>query len=137
VVVATRSGNTSKPDKGWSAWEKPAQPAKAGGGAQVGRVVSPPGRYLQYRVSWAGGREGVPPCLCLGDGSPRKSDRFGGACRAPAAGTGRRGGLPPRGSHTTVRTGRYTAVHAAHASLLCSWSRLTRPFSCSSLGVTA
>jgi hypothetical protein len=54
LVLETRSGNTSKPDRGWSAWQKPGAPSRGSGGATVARVASPPGRYLQYRVSWNG-----------------------------------------------------------------------------------
>jgi hypothetical protein len=54
VAVETRSGNTAKPGKGWSAWEKVAGPAKGGGDSTLGRIASPPGRYLQWRVSFSG-----------------------------------------------------------------------------------
>lgn len=40
---------------------------------------------------------------------------------------GSRGASPPPSSHTTVRTGPYTAVPAVHASLRCSSRRLTSP----------
>jgi hypothetical protein len=53
VSMETRSGNTAKPDKGWSSWDKVASPARTIGDATVGRVTSPPGRYLQYRASFA------------------------------------------------------------------------------------
>jgi outer membrane protein assembly factor BamB len=54
VGVETRSGNTAKPDKGWSGWEKLAAPVRGASDATIGRVASPPGRYLQYRVVFAG-----------------------------------------------------------------------------------
>jgi len=54
VDVATRSGNTADPGMGWSAWQKPAKAKPAGGGSHAGRVASPPGRYLQVRVTFNG-----------------------------------------------------------------------------------
>jgi hypothetical protein len=51
LTLETRSGNTTKPDMGWSAWQKLGKVNKAGGDAQVGSVGSPQGRYLQYRVA--------------------------------------------------------------------------------------
>jgi hypothetical protein len=44
VVLETRSGNTAKPDAGWSAWQKLAS----------GAIASPAGRYLQFRVAFGG-----------------------------------------------------------------------------------
>lgn len=55
VMLETRSGNTSKPDRGWSAWEKPVEMRDAPGGGKIARIASPVGRYLQYRVRWNGG----------------------------------------------------------------------------------
>lgn len=49
--VETRSGNTAKPGVGWSAWAAPGKQATAGGGTTGGGIASPPGRYLQFRVS--------------------------------------------------------------------------------------
>jgi outer membrane protein assembly factor BamB len=54
VTVETRSGNTAKPGKGWSAWQKLGKPAKAPGDSMVGRIASPTGRFVQYRVQFAG-----------------------------------------------------------------------------------
>ncbi|HEX2660862.1 MAG TPA: hypothetical protein VHU40_21420, partial [Polyangia bacterium] len=52
VTFETRSGNTAKPDAGWSAWQPTASKATdANGGA--GAVVSPPARYLQYQARLA------------------------------------------------------------------------------------
>src|SRR5262249_20850541 len=50
----TRSGNTAKPSKGWSSWEKLGAPEKAAGDALAAKVASPPARYFQYRASFAG-----------------------------------------------------------------------------------
>ncbi len=50
VTIETRSGNTAKPGKGWSGWERLAGVAKAGGDSQTGRIASPPGRYLEFRA---------------------------------------------------------------------------------------
>ena len=52
IKVESRSGNTAKPGSGWSAWQPPSSIAKMGGGADGGKVASPPGRYLQFRVSF-------------------------------------------------------------------------------------
>jgi hypothetical protein len=54
IAVETRSGNTAKPGKGWSEWEKLASPAKGASDATVGKVASPTGRYLQWRAAFAG-----------------------------------------------------------------------------------
>jgi sugar lactone lactonase YvrE len=54
ITVQTRSGNTSKPDKTWSAWQ-PLGASKRDDGA-VGHVPSPDGRYLQARVNFGGAR---------------------------------------------------------------------------------
>jgi len=51
VVVETRTGNTAKPDVGWSAWAAPTKLAPGGGDATGGPIASPPGRYLQFRVA--------------------------------------------------------------------------------------
>ena len=49
--IETRSGNTAKPGVGWSEWQVPTQAGKLGGGAEGGKIASPAGRYLQFRVS--------------------------------------------------------------------------------------
>ncbi|MCL2700835.1 MAG: hypothetical protein FWE88_03980 [Phycisphaerae bacterium] len=50
VTVSTRTGNTAEPDdKTWSEWSAPAE-AKAG----FMKVASPAGRFLQYRLTFAG-----------------------------------------------------------------------------------
>lgn len=51
LTVETRSGNTAKPGVGWSTWAAPASVKTAGGGTSGGAIASPPGRYLQFRVS--------------------------------------------------------------------------------------
>lgn len=51
VKLETRSGNTVKPGVGWSEWHAPAQVGRQGGGASGGKIQSPPGRYLQWRVA--------------------------------------------------------------------------------------
>ncbi|HEX2658433.1 MAG TPA: hypothetical protein VHU40_09180, partial [Polyangia bacterium] len=52
VTFETRSGNTAKPDAGWSAWQPTASKATDANGA-AGAVVSPPARYLQYQARLA------------------------------------------------------------------------------------
>jgi sugar lactone lactonase YvrE len=54
LVIETRSGNTAKPDKGWSGWEKVTAPKRGGGDTTTALVPSPTGRYLQYRVRFEG-----------------------------------------------------------------------------------
>ncbi len=51
VKLETRSGNTAKPGVGWSEWVVPQQIGKLGGGNEGGKIASPPGRYLQFRVA--------------------------------------------------------------------------------------
>jgi outer membrane protein assembly factor BamB len=49
--VATRSGNTAKPDATWSAFSELDHPRATGDGG-VGLVGSPSARYVQYRLSF-------------------------------------------------------------------------------------
>lgn len=49
--VETRTGNTAKPDVGWSTWAAPGKVTSVGGGQSGGAIASPPGRYLQFRVT--------------------------------------------------------------------------------------
>ena len=51
VKIETRSGNTAKPGVGWSDWQTPQQIARIGGGGEGGKIASPSGRYLQFRVA--------------------------------------------------------------------------------------
>jgi hypothetical protein len=53
ATFETRSGNTAKPDAGWSAWKVLAgiRPSPSGGAGHVG---SPSARYVQYRATLAG-----------------------------------------------------------------------------------
>jgi hypothetical protein len=51
VKLETRSGNTAKPGVGWSEWQAPGQVGKLGGGTDGGKIASPGGRYLQFRVA--------------------------------------------------------------------------------------
>jgi outer membrane protein assembly factor BamB len=51
VKLETRSGNTAKPGVGWSDWQAPSQIAKTGGGSESGKIASPVGRYLQFRIA--------------------------------------------------------------------------------------
>ena len=51
VKLETRSGNTAKPGVGWSEWQAPTTLGKLGGGNEGGKIASPPGRYLQFRVA--------------------------------------------------------------------------------------
>jgi hypothetical protein len=51
VKLETRSGNTAKPGVGWSEWQSLGQTGKLGGGTEGGKIASPAGRYLQFRVA--------------------------------------------------------------------------------------
>ncbi|HEX7843435.1 MAG TPA: hypothetical protein VF469_38445 [Kofleriaceae bacterium] len=51
VKLETRSGNTAKPGVGWSEWAQAMQIGKLGGGNEGGKIASPAGRYLQFRVA--------------------------------------------------------------------------------------
>lgn len=57
VTVATRSGNREKPDETWSEW---SGEMKDGAGS---RVESPPGRFIQYRVSLSSSERMVSPMV--------------------------------------------------------------------------
>jgi hypothetical protein len=51
LSVQTRSGNTAKPDRTWSAWQSPARTDKLPDGG-TGKVASPESRYLQIKVGF-------------------------------------------------------------------------------------
>jgi len=51
IKLETRSGNTAKPGVGWSEWQAPGQISRLGGGNEGGKIASPVGRYLQFRVA--------------------------------------------------------------------------------------
>jgi hypothetical protein len=51
LTLETRSGNTAKPDVGWSTWAAPTKISAIGGGQSGGTITSPSGRYLQFRAS--------------------------------------------------------------------------------------
>jgi hypothetical protein len=52
LEVETRSGNTAQPGPGWSEWAEPGSIGKLGGGTTGGKIGSPSGRYLQFRVAF-------------------------------------------------------------------------------------
>jgi hypothetical protein len=54
LTLASRTGNTSKPDKTWSKWRE-TKPLTSG----LLRLASPSGRYLQARMTWPPSRAGV------------------------------------------------------------------------------
>jgi hypothetical protein len=51
VKLETRSGNTAKPGVGWSEWQALGQLGTQGGGNEGGKIASPVGRYLQFRIA--------------------------------------------------------------------------------------
>jgi hypothetical protein len=54
LSIETRSGVTSKPDEGWSAFQK-LEDLRGSFDGGAGQVGSPAARYVQYRVTLAGG----------------------------------------------------------------------------------
>tara|TARA_R110002096_G_scaffold143328_3_gene299224 strand:+ start:86016 stop:88142 length:2127 start_codon:yes stop_codon:yes gene_type:complete len=48
----TRTGNTEEPGIGWSGWQAPTSSVKTIGNLARGKVASPTGRYIQYRVTF-------------------------------------------------------------------------------------
>lgn len=54
VLLETRTGNVAEPDTTWSSWSRPY--SFAGGE----KIVSPPGRYLQYRATLEGSGDTSP-----------------------------------------------------------------------------
>ena len=85
VKLETRSGNTAKPGTGWSEWQAPGGVAKLGGGNEGGKIASPPGRYLQFRVALEDDaarvrRVGAPRCRRVRCGEQSvilgRADRF-------------------------------------------------------------
>lgn len=54
LTVETRTGNTAKPGPGWSEWQAPTQAGAQGGGLSGGKIASPAGRYIQFRVALGG-----------------------------------------------------------------------------------
>ncbi|MEM9487975.1 MAG: hypothetical protein AAGC55_02460, partial [Myxococcota bacterium] len=59
VRIETRTGNTSEPGPGWSNFAAPRSAIQLGGGQRAGRIASPVGRYIQYRVTFTGGDDSV------------------------------------------------------------------------------
>jgi outer membrane protein assembly factor BamB len=53
LIVETRSGNTAKPAPSWSGFQR-LDATHATGQGGVGRLASPPARYVQYRVTLGG-----------------------------------------------------------------------------------
>lgn len=50
IQVSTRTGDVAEPDGAWSHWS----PVRATGAASEGAIVSPPARYIQYRMELRG-----------------------------------------------------------------------------------
>jgi sugar lactone lactonase YvrE len=53
LQIETRSGITSRPDEGWSQFQRLGDPRGSFDGG-AGQVQSPPARYVQYRVTLSG-----------------------------------------------------------------------------------
>lgn len=54
LAIETRTGNTSDPGAGWSQWQAPRSVGRSAGAASSGKVISPTGRYAQFRVKFSG-----------------------------------------------------------------------------------
>jgi sugar lactone lactonase YvrE len=52
MKMETRTGNTAEPGIGWSKWAAPAKVSRGGGESTTGSITSPPGRYIQFRVTF-------------------------------------------------------------------------------------
>jgi hypothetical protein len=62
LQIDTRSGNTAKPDKSWNDWKR-IEGATFDGWDGEGKVASPAGRYLQYKIGFPGGTATATPTL--------------------------------------------------------------------------
>lgn len=54
VKIETRTGNTAEPGVGWSEFSAPRDVKPSGGPSRSARMTSPVGRYVQFRVTFAG-----------------------------------------------------------------------------------
>lgn len=59
VKVETRTGNTAEAKAGWSKWEAPKRITRGAGSRKSGIIASPPGRYIQYRVTFGGDADAI------------------------------------------------------------------------------
>lgn len=57
IALHTRTGNVAEPDTTWTDWAPPS------GGPDNARVISPPGRYIQYRIRLASENGTTSPAL--------------------------------------------------------------------------
>ena len=108
ITVQTRTGNSEEPDKTWSAWSEPL--------TESGQtIISPPARFIQYRVEMESTRDGATPRLSSIEirgvqvnlkpritelqtfpFRPQQSGNGGQSQGAPQAGQGRRNNRPPQ-----------------------------------------
>src|SRR5207244_7601 len=51
VARAVFAGPPAQGGDGWSEWQGATAPGKLGGGSEGGKIASPAGRYLQFRVA--------------------------------------------------------------------------------------
>lgn len=63
IEFRTRSGNSAKPDAGWSDWSDPV--AIEGGTWRGGPITSPPARYVQWQARLSGRAESSPTLSAL------------------------------------------------------------------------
>ncbi|MBI5367438.1 MAG: hypothetical protein HZA54_10415 [Planctomycetes bacterium] len=123
VTLETRSGNTAQPDETWADWAAPADlaPWPAGGdagaaGGGAGKVASPPGRYLQFRLGWGEDREarvsGVSVAYAAANQRPRVLDLTVGEMQEGNAATPPAPGQPPEVRRLPVKKLRWKAVDA-------------------------
>lgn len=88
VKVDTRTGNTSEPGIGWSKWQPVAKPVRRGGESWGGGIVSPPGRYLQFRVTFNGDADAAVRAAAVYHLPANRPTKIEGIEVKPSAGKG-------------------------------------------------
>ena len=109
LELFSRSGNSARPDSGWSGWS--AAYTDAAGSA----IVSPPGRYLQWKIAMSRGKEARSPALrdlsfsYLSANRPPRLEQVTlhppGDYFLPDGGMERSGGAPPAPGRPRRRAG--------------------------------
>ncbi|HEV3031966.1 MAG TPA: hypothetical protein VG319_10025 [Polyangia bacterium] len=103
LTIETRSGVTSKPDEGWSAFQK-LQDVRGSFEGGAGQVASPASRYVQYRVTLAGAeaRLGELTLAYLAQNQRARVTEFTTTDGSAASGTPPAPGTPVVHAHATV-----------------------------------
>jgi hypothetical protein len=63
IQIETRSGNVGEPDASWSSW---APIRRVAGFPDSGQIASPPGRFIQYRITLQGSGGATPTLSWIG-----------------------------------------------------------------------